>query len=279
MMAISGMKIYRGMSQAELDAAYNNLAAVADSQSWIAGWPERSRAVQARPDAALDMRYGDAPRALLDYFPCGAPGAPLFVFFHGGYWLRNHKDIFSFIAEGPLGNGFNVAVPGYTLAPEARLSQIVAEAALAVDFLAGSAHRLGFDRTRIIAGGWSAGGHLAATLMNHPDVSRVLGISGIYDLEPISLCDLNATLDLSADEVERLSPIRLLSKSSAPLTLAYGGEELPELQRQSADFAAAGKRVGAAVEAIRLSGRHHFSILDELSASDGQLVRMLTAER
>ena len=277
MTAISRPKIYRGMSQAELDAAYNNLAAVPDSQSWIAGWPERSQPIRARPDAALDIRYGDAPRALLDYFPCRTPNAPLFIFFHGGYWLRNHKDMFSFIANGPLAKGFNVAVPGYTLAPQARLSQITAEATLAVNFLVKSAEWLGFRRNRIIAGGWSAGGHLAATLMHHSDISGVLGISGIYDLEPIALCDLNETLDLSTEEVERLSPIRMVGKRAARLKLAYGGDEVSELQRQSIDFAEAGCKADAAAEVIRLKGHHHFSILDELSNTEGQLVKILSS--
>lgn len=100
MRAAGRMKIYRDMSQAELNAGYNNLAAVAESRYCVSRWPERSKAVRARSSTVLDIRYGDAPRCLLDYFPCGVPDAPLFIFFHGGYWLRNHKDMFSFIAEG-----------------------------------------------------------------------------------------------------------------------------------------------------------------------------------
>jgi arylformamidase len=185
--------------------------------------------------------------------------------------------MFSFIAEGPLAHGFNVAVPGYTLAPGARLSQIVSEAELAVSFLAKSAERLGFCHDRIIAGGWSAGGHLAATLMDQPNVRGVLGISGIYDLEPIALCDLNETLDLSADEVERLSPIRMVGGRAAPFKLAYGSKELPELQRQSNDFADVVVKTGSAAEAIRLAAHHHFSILDELSNPTGQLIEILSS--
>lgn len=270
------MKIYRDMSQAELNAGYNNLAAVAESRYWVSRWPERSKAVRARSSTVLDIRYGDAPRCLLDYFPCGVPDAPLFIFFHGGYWLRNHKDMFSFIAEGPCAHGFNVAVPGYTLAPGARLSQIVSEAELSASFLAKSAAWLGFRLDRIIAGGWSAGGHLAATLMDHPNVRGVLGISGIYDLEPIALCDLNETLDLSTEEVERLSPIRMIGGRAAPFKLAYGGEELSELQRQSSDFVDAVVKAGSAAEVIQLAGHHHFSILDEFSNPTGQLVEILS---
>ena len=77
--------IYRGMDRAALDAAYNNSAAVAGSQDYVARWRERSAAIRARPDARLDIGYGTAPRMRLDYFPCGRKNAPLFVFIHGGY--------------------------------------------------------------------------------------------------------------------------------------------------------------------------------------------------
>ena len=156
--------IYRGMDRAALDAAYDNTAAVTDSQNYRARWWEASAAIRARPESQLDLRYGMRPRATLDYFPTGAAGAPLFVFIHGGYWQRNEKERFSFLASGPLARGINVAVPGYTLAPEARLTDIVAEVRQALTFLADRAGELGFDRNNIYIGGWSAGGHLVAAV-------------------------------------------------------------------------------------------------------------------
>ena len=43
------------------------------------------------------------------------------------------------MAEGARGRGINVALPGYTLAPEASLTEIVAEIRLALDFLTAQA--------------------------------------------------------------------------------------------------------------------------------------------
>ena len=154
--------IYRGMDRAALDAAYDNTAAVADSQAYRTRWWEASAAIRAHPQSRLDLRYGTRPRAALDYFPSGAGHAPLFVFIHGGYWQRNEKERFSFVASGPRAHGINVAVPGYTLAPDARLTDIVAEIRQALTFLADRAGELGFDRSNIYIGGWSAGGHLTA---------------------------------------------------------------------------------------------------------------------
>jgi arylformamidase len=88
--------IYRGMDRATLDAAYDNTGAVADSQQYRARWWDRSAAIRAEPTSKLDLRYGERPRATLDYFPAGPTNAPLFVFIHGGYWQRNEKERFSF---------------------------------------------------------------------------------------------------------------------------------------------------------------------------------------
>jgi arylformamidase len=54
----------------------------------------------------LDLAYGDAPRARPDFFAANRTGAATLLFFHGGYWQRNAKEGFSFIAEGPLAHGF-----------------------------------------------------------------------------------------------------------------------------------------------------------------------------
>jgi acetyl esterase/lipase len=108
--------------------------------------------------------YGARSRARLDYFPCGKKQAPLFVFIHGGYWQRNEKETFAFVADGPRAHGIDVAVPGYTLAPQARLTDIVEEIHGALTWLSQGADHFGFDREAVFVGGWSAGGHLTAAV-------------------------------------------------------------------------------------------------------------------
>jgi arylformamidase len=280
--AQAGPAVYRGMDRPTLDAAYNNAAAVADSAARLARWDERSAAVRAADDARLDLAYGPRPRNRLDYFPSGKAAAPLFVFIHGGYWQRNDKKRFAFISEGPRARGINVAVVGYTLAPEARLSGIVSEIGQALDNLSGRAGELGFDRDAVVVGGWSAGGHLTACALDHPAVCGGLAISGIFDLEPIALGSLNEKLGLDAAEVETLSPIRQWPRTRSPLSLCVGGNELPELRRQSADYADAARTRDLPASLTVLPGHDHFSILDELAAGDGvlaqELVRLVPAE-
>src|SRR6202007_3437340 len=93
-------------------------------------------------------------------------GGPTLLFFHGGYWQRNAKTGFSFIAEGPLAHGCNVAVAGYTLPPEATMDGIVREARAALHWLHEHLTALGGDPVRLYIGGWSAGGHLAPVVMD-----------------------------------------------------------------------------------------------------------------
>jgi acetyl esterase/lipase len=266
--------VYRGMDRAALDAAYDNTLAVADSAQLLADFDARSEGLRRARATALDLRYGPAPRNRIDYF-AGAPGAPLLVFIHGGYWQMRAKETFSFVAAGPLAHGIHVALIGYTLAPAATLAGIVAETRAAIAWLAARAGDFGGDAARIYVSGWSAGGHLTTMCAGEPAVRGGLAISGIYDLEPIRLCYLNAKLGLNADDVAQLSPLRQLAGAPAPLTLAYGGDELPELRRQSVDYAAA--RAAAAVpgRCVELGGCNHFTILEQLADPAGALTGLL----
>jgi arylformamidase len=267
--------IYRGMDRAALDAAYNNSAAVADSAQLMARGCERSAVVRAGPQARLDVPYGGRPRERLDYFSSGTKKPPLFVFIHGGYWQRNDKDMFALVADGPRPHGIDVALVGYTLAPEVRLTDIVAEIYQSLTFLSEHADEFGFDRDKLVVGGWSAGGHLTAAVADHPAFCGGIPISGIFDLEPIALNYLNEKLKLDATEVATLSPLRTLPDHMPPLHVFVGGQELPELRRQSTTYAEAADERELPVTLTVLPGHHHFSILDEISRPDGAITREL----
>lgn len=273
--------LYRDfLTREELYAAYDNTRAVADSARILVGFEERSRLLAERYPGELNLRFGPRERQRIDFFRAGSPGAPLLVFIHGGYWQMRRKETFRFLAAGALHHGISVALPGYTLAPERNLAGIVTEIRDALRWLREHADSLGFDRSRIVVAGWSAGGHLAAMAADEPGVTGVLAISGIFDLEPIRLCYLNDKLLLKPEEAAGLSPLRL-PLSGKPLFAVCGSDELPELQRQSWDFArhrAAAKLPGGA---FTLAGRNHFTILEELETPGGvitTLVRMLLPE-
>src|SRR5215510_3240750 len=253
--------VWRGMTRAQLDAAYNNSAAVKNSDEKLTDWQRRSDIVRARQTELLDLKYGPRPRNRVDAFRCGRQRAPLLVYIHGGYWQRNAKEFYACLAEGPLARGIDVALIGYTLAPDATLTEIVAEARAALRWLRAQGPGLGLAAEKVIVSGWSAGGHLTA--MSVGDADAGLAISGIYDIEPCRLNYLN--------EQVALSPIRQLPSRSPPVTIAYGLAELPELQRQSREYHDMRKAAGLSSELLPLAGHDHFSILEELASPTGAL--------
>jgi acetyl esterase/lipase len=267
--------LWRGMTRAQLDAAYDNRAAVATAGEQVAAWAERSARLRARHPDGLDLRYGPRERNRIDLFRCGAADAPLFCFIHGGYWQRNSKEGFACMAEGPLAAGCDAALIGYTLAPEVRLSEIVAEIAAAVRWLKNEGPRHGVGRGKLIVSGWSAGGHLTATAMGVEGVDAGLAISGIYDVEPCRLNNLNDLLKLTAEEAAATSPLNHLPARAGTLAIAYGEAELPELQRQSRDYWQAWRGAGLSGRLMPLAGKDHFSILDGLAKPDGALTAAL----
>jgi arylformamidase len=269
--------LWRGMRRAELDTAYNNSAAVANSADKVAEWRARSSQFRSRRNQLLDLRYGEKLRNRTDVFTCGQPAAPLFVFIHGGYWQRNDKETFSCMAEGPLAAGFDVALPGYPLAPDASLTEIVVEVRNAIRWLRREGPSHGVARHRLIVGGWSAGGHLTAMAMTLPEVDAGLSISGIFDVEPCRLNYLNEKLRLTPEEAFAMSPAHHLPRTSGPLAIAYGAAELPELQRQSRDYWHARDAAGLAGPLIALEEHDHFSIMEELARPQGRLVAALSA--
>jgi arylformamidase len=91
------------------------------------------------------------------------------------------------MVEWPLAAGFDVALPGYTLAPDTNLTGIVAEIRAAIAWLRREGPALGICTGQLVASGWSAGGHLATLAAAWPEVDAGLSISGIYDLDPIRL--------------------------------------------------------------------------------------------
>lgn len=266
--------LYRGMDRAALDAAYNNRAAVPRFGAISEERRSRSERLRRTLSFEADLRYGGKPRQRLDYFPAADAGAPVLAFIHGGYWQSNDKEPSTFLVEGPLARGFSVALVEYTLAPEAELDAIVAEIRSALDWL-----EAGGKASPIYVAGHSAGGHLAAMMLGHRSVAGVLAISGLFDLEPIRLCYLNDKLRLSEDAARRNSPILHIPRHAPALAIAVGAAELPELVRQSAEYAQALRTAGLPARHLPLAGHDHFTVLDELARPDGALCEALHALR
>jgi arylformamidase len=265
---------WRGMSQQDRDLGLNNSVAVAGSGDMVAGWDARSAEMRAQHPAHLDLRYGPRERNRIDFLKAREK-APTLVFIHGGYWQTRAKEVFTLFAAGPMAHGINVALIGYTLAPEATLEEIVAEIHLGIGYLAEQLPALGGDPTRIVASGWSAGGHLTSMALSHPRVKGGVAISGIYDLEPIRHSYLNVKLGLDEAMSHRNSPMMQAGGVMKPLSLVAGSAELPLLRKQTADFAGHRSKYGLPVNYEEIPGADHFTIMGELLSPTGRITTLV----
>jgi acetyl esterase/lipase len=185
------------------------------------------------------------------------------------------KELFNFVATGPLFHGINVATIEYSLAPAIRMDGIVAGIRLAIAWIVRHLGELGAATDGVYLAGHSAGGHLTAMMMTEPGISGAVAISGLFDLEPIRLCYLNHKLGMDGAEAERNSPILHLPAKAPPLIVAVGGSELPELHRQSKEYFHVWSASGLEGQFLSLNGHDHFSILEELASPTGRLTASL----
>ena len=265
---------WRTLSQQELDRGLNNGEAVAGSGEIVAGWDLASAQMRKRHAAHLDLRYGPRERNRIDFLKA-ADKAPTLLFIHGGYWQMRAKEAFTLFAEGPMAHGINVALIGYTLAPDATLDEIVAEIHAGLDFLAAELPKLGGIGRGIVVSGWSAGGHLTSMALSHPAVAAGMAISGIYDLEPIRHSYLNLKLGLDEAGSHRNSPMMRRGGPMKPLSLVVGGAELPLLRKQTADFAGHRARYGLPVIYEEIPDADHFSIMKEMASPKGRITALI----
>jgi arylformamidase len=265
---------WRHMSQEERDLGLNNGVAVAGSAGIVAAWEPRSTEMRARYPDHLDLRYGPRERNRIDFLKAREKG-PTLLFIHGGYWQTRAKETFALFAGGPMAHGINVALIGYTLAPDATLDEIVAEIHAGIDFLVERLPGLGGDASGVVVSGWSAGGHLTSMALSHPNVKAGLGISGIYNLEPIRHSYLNVKLGLDEATSRRNSPVMQAGGAAKPLSLVVGSAELPLLRQQTADFAGHRARFGLPVTYEEIPGANHFTVMNEMVSPAGRITTLI----
>jgi arylformamidase len=280
--------VFRDYDREALDREYNNRAKVADAAEWLARYTRDSERARAELTCRLDVAYGPQRGETLDAFLVSGSGrAPIHVFIHGGYWHLLDKADFSFVARAFVPAGVVTVVINYSLIPTVDMDELVRQCRASIAWIWRNAASLGGDPSRIYVSGHSAGGHLTTMLLTTDwttfgaplDVLKgAVGISGLYDLEPIRLCYLNDVLQLTADTANRNSPVELKPARSIPLVLAVGALEGPEYHRQTDDLASAWRERGLTAQVLDLRGHHHFSIVAELADAKSELTRAVFSQ-
>jgi arylformamidase len=280
--------LYRHFSSAdEIDAQYNAGAAVADSAERLRRYAEQSTQARARLRCTLDIRYGPTRAETLDIFPAGRPGAPVFVFIHGGYWRRFSAKEHSLVALGLVPLGITTVLVDYALCPTVTIDEITRQCRAAVAWTMNNIGAHGGDPARVAVGGHSAGGHLGAMCLEarwdedyglgrDPLAAAVL-VSGIYELEPLRHSYLQPSIQLDDGVIRRNSPVFAVRPCATPVLVTYGADESEEFARQSSEFHAAWTAAGNRGELLAQAGKNHFSAIDGFTDPESDLSRWLAA--
>ena len=207
--------------------------------------------------------------------------SPCLVFFHGGGWVIGDIDSHDVVCRKLADEGELIVISvDYRLAPEHKFPAAVDDAIAATKWIAANANQLGIDASRLMVGGDSAGGNLAAVVSlaardgNGPKIAGQVLIYPATDFamkhpshsEPETSILLTHTVirwfrdhylnDLADGQDWRASPA--LAKSLAGLPPAYvltaGADPLRD---EGNEYAARLKDAGVAVTTRTFPGQFH----------------------
>jgi arylformamidase len=284
-----------------LDRQYNNRLRVPDAPELLQRWAQASSHARSQLGGSLDLAYGEGAGERLDVFPAAGPalavgagqalgvgvgpalgaGAPVLVFIHGGYWRSMDKADHSFLAPAFVQAGACVVLPNYALAPAVTVEHISLQVVRALAWVGRNIGRWGGDARRVAVVGHSAGGHLAAMALScrwrelDADLpadfaQRAMGISGLYDLEPLRHCPyLQKDLQLTPQTTRRASPA-FFPRPKGRFYAVVGLEESDEFLRHNRLIRDAwGPSTVPVCETV--PGCNHFNVLHSLADPGGRV--------
>lgn len=254
--------------QASLDRAYDQSVWCPDADAVMARYLAAGDAARARlPHRSFT--YGPHPQECLDWFHVEQLGAPVHVFVHGGGWMSMSKEHGTLQAPMLVSAGVHFVCIEFPMIPEMRLPEMVDSVRRALFHVERLAHDLGADAARITASGHSSGAQLLAAALGAPDrptppVRAAALLSGMYDLVPVMRSARRHHLQLTDDEIARLSPIRHATRLPCPLLLTAATHESPEFVRQTCAYASALQAADHPHRVRMVDDRNHYTILEDL---------------
>jgi arylformamidase len=265
----------------DYETEYNNRARVPEHPGIIAGWASGAAAYRAVAVSELGIRYGEGPRQTYDLFkPEAVKSQAIVLFIHGGYWQALDPSFFSHMARGLNLRGVPVAVVGYDLCPQVEVGHIVWELQQAA---AAIWRRYNLP---VVAAGHSAGGQLSACLLatdwsnvdaKLPEhvVPAAYGISGLYNLKPLTETSINKALGLTMEGAELESPLFWPAPSGLVMDAVVGGAESAEYLKQSRRLTDVWGLEGVRTRYEEIDGANHFTVIAGLADPQDAMTRRI----
>lgn len=217
---------------------------------------------------SLDVPYGEHPRQRFDHFAPTAPAQGVCLYFHAGYWQSRDKSLFRFLAPAFQQRGLHFLPVNYPLCPVVTIAELVQAVAQCLTAARGYLQAHGVADMPWVLAGHSAGAHLAASLALGRDsgvgVDGVLGISGVYELEPLLATTLNDKLQLDSLAAATASVVRDVRPSAPPACWLVGGAETQAFLDQNEAMHRAWVRAGNWSLAAVMHGADHFTVLPQV---------------
>jgi arylformamidase len=266
------MFIYKQYNEEQLNNQYNIRLHVPDFATYIERWEKLSCETREKYPFIKDVFYGDNERECFDVFPSAKSNSKTLVYIHGGYWHLFDKTKFHFIADAFYADDVTTVIINYPLAPAATIDEIVASCRKAILWLHDNLLQFNGDPQQVYIMGNSAGAHLAAMIvekkwMEKNTASFIKGVcllSGIFNLLPIQLLQLNSILNMSSEIARRNSPVELSPANTFELLISAGGDETNEFKCQSRQLYDNWKDKNTATRFLELPGINHYSMLEPL---------------
>jgi arylformamidase len=271
-----GEKVWMDMDQVELNASYDQAVYAPMISQFGKRFASISETTRQRLGAPKRFAYGPTAIEGLDLYPAKSANAPIFVFVHGGRWIRGSARDYAYPADLFVNAGVNYIALDFIQVDAAGgdLRPMADQVRRGIAWAYKNAASFSGDTKRFYIGGHSSGGHLAGVAMV-TDWQKDFGLpadmitggllmSGMYDLKPARLSARGAYVKFDDDMEQSLSSIRHIDRLRAPITVTYGTFETPDFQRQSRDFAAAVKAAGKPVRLLEAPDFNHFEMCESL---------------
>jgi arylformamidase len=269
----SGPKVWLDMDQKALDAAYNQAVWAPNQDSVHARRAELASEcfVRRKPQR---FQYGDSDLEGFDFYPGSDGVAPVRIFIHGGSWRNGTSQTVAHLADTFCAAGAHFISMDFIQIDAAggNLLTMVQQVRSGVAWIYRNAEKMKIDRSRFFVSGHSSGGHLCGCV-SVTDWAKDYGLpadilsgsvlmSGMYELEPVSLSARREFVNFTPETIEQASSIRHLQHLHCPVVVGYGLDESPEFQRQSREMYDALVKAGKQAELIALDGTNHFEMLE-----------------
>lgn len=242
--------------------------------------PNQDESVRVHRDIAY-VDNGHERQRLDLYVPKSATPPPLVIWVHGGGWAKGSKNSTG-NCKWVLDERYALASIGYRLTDTASFPAQLDDCKSAIAWLKLNAKDFGFDASRLVVWGSSAGGHLVAMLGTTGDSSSELDdIAGVIDwFGPSELLTMQEqrTLptNLNADAPDsfesrlvggplqatkqvalRASPVTHVDANDAPFLIMHGDHDPLVSLTQSRTLHAKLQAAGVASKLVVLPGAGH----------------------